>query len=203
MYAKKLKKGVLHTTDKSIYCRRRGSTNFYGILVYNSISGGIEMNNFQRTTMNDVETELRIQKMLTQELVKLPEGRIKTSREGKSYYTGKKGQYKSAAKDIEFITQLRRRRLIEEKLRRIEKNLHWQEKTLLHYKPYDDDSVMRDLPKAYQEMETEQRESIQRIPLENLTDYHAEELVHRTASGELRRSTSEVIISMRSPFLIT
>lgn len=154
------------------------------------------MNNFQRTTMNDVETELRIQKMLTQELVKLPEGRIKTSREGKSYYTGKKGQYKSAAKDIEFITQLRRRRLIEEKLRRIEKNLHWQEKTLIHYKPYDDDSVMRDLPKAYQEMETEQRESIQRIPLENLTDYHAEELVHRTASGELRRSKSEVIISM-------
>lgn len=155
------------------------------------------MNSFQRSLSNDIETELKLKSEMEKELVTLPKGNLKTCRNGKCVYAGNSNaSYKSVVNNLAMLEQLRRRRLIEEKLRRIERNLHWQEKTLLHYKPYDDDSVIQDLPKAYQVTEDEQRESIRRVQLDNLAVYHAEGLAHRTASGELRRSKSEIIISM-------
>ena len=42
------------------------------------------MNDFQKTLSADMETELRIQKMIAKELCHLPQGKIKISRGGRS-----------------------------------------------------------------------------------------------------------------------
>ena len=153
------------------------------------------MRNFLHEVSRDMELEKRVLETTSKELDALPFGQLKQSGHGKGIYIKENEKYKSIAKDRYLVEQIRRRKFLEKRYSIISTNLHWQKKLLAHYNGYSDDAIEAMLTMSYRSKDKELKE-VQRIPLRNLTDYHAEELVHRTALGELRRSKSEVIISM-------
>ena len=154
------------------------------------------MRNFLNEIGSDIELEKRVLANTENELKKLPCGQLKQSGHGKGIYLKDNGIYKSGAKQGYLIEQIRRRKFLEKRRDVIKTNLHWQSKLLKHYNSYSDDTIENMMSPSYINNEKEVYDEPQRIPLENMADYHSEVLSHRTTSGELRRSKSEVIISM-------
>ena len=150
----------------------------------------------------DMNTERFLLQIYKNTLKKLPKGKLRFRlMEGiVRYFTidpvTKKEIY-IKKKDMAKVQQLKYRRLLEEAIETIEKNLTLQREFLEKYKPYDPVSCQSRLGKAYQdapellhqmEGRRQKRESYQ-------NPYRSEELIHTTSFGMTFRSKSEALIA--------
>ena len=133
---------------------------------------------------------------------KLPKGRLRYRlMEGAvRYFTidpNTKKEIYIKKKDINKVHQLKYRRVLEEAIETIERNLAAQEEFLRKYKSYDPAACQSRLGKAYQDApevlhqmggRRQKRESYQ-------NNYRREDLIHTTSFGMMFRSKSEAMIA--------
>ncbi len=99
--------------------------------------------------------------------------------------------------DTQLIHQLKYRRVLEESIKTMEKNLSIEEKFLRTYCAYDPESCQDRLGKAYQDapevLHQPHGKHTKRKNYQN--NFHREELIHTTSFGMLFRSKSEALIA--------
>lgn len=100
-------------------------------------------------------------------------------------------------KDMDYVYELKYRRVLEEAIQTMEHNLTIQEKFLNKYKPYDPLSCQNRVGKAYQDapelLHQHQGKHQKRESYQN--NFYREELIHKTSFGMLFRSKSEALIA--------
>lgn len=160
------------------------------------------MRDFQNSLKSDIALEEQLLKMIQRELRTLPGGRLKLGKNSSFvYFKQEKAKEKDKAKllpiDSPLATGIARRTYLERQLRILENNLRVQKPLLAKYGSYAYEHVLQKISKVYQLVDMNAREAVER-KRENLQDLemHSENLKHLTLKKELRRSKSEIIISM-------
>lgn len=99
--------------------------------------------------------------------------------------------------DRELVLSLKQRRLLEEAIRTMERNLHTEEKLLKIYQAYDPISCQTRLGKVYQDApELFHEKNGKHTKKESYQNpYRKEDLIHKTSFGMLCRSKSEAMIA--------
>lgn len=134
------------------------------------------------------------------QLAVLPEGRLISSQIGKGIYyseveNGEK-RYLGSGSNAK-VKALQQRRMIEQTIEHIDRNLDLMRAYTQEYKPINQEAVLQELPRAYRG----EPESItgggswENEPYEKNERYSAEGLVHQTLKGEMVRSKSEVLLA--------
>ena len=163
------------------------------------------MKNFKVLLEKDMQLEQQLLKAITKELKNLPEGFLKTGKNGNAVYVN---DTKSIHPEGEHAQKIARRHLLERKKRIIEKNLKGQEKLLRQYSSYRDDRILESMRPVYQwvignawtrraRLQEQSRIEAQENAIKEGTAFHAEHLRHRNAKGEIVRSKSEYIFAMQ------
>ena len=163
------------------------------------------MRNFKMLLEKDMQLERQILKAITKELKVLPEGFLKSGKNGNAIY---ENDTKSISADGPRALKIARRHLLERKRRIIEKNLKSQEKLMRQYCSYRDDRILESMRPVYQRvigaawaqqarLQEMSRIEAQENSIKKGTAFHAEHLRHRNAKGEIVRSKSEYIFAMQ------
>lgn len=150
------------------------------------------MRGFKHALENDMKLERRISEMIRQELKYLPEGRLMSGGRGPSIYYRKKGENaKSIPPDDPLAAEIARRVFLEKQLAMIEANLKGQEKLSAVYHSYGRQDILQEISKVYRRVD-----ELAVYHKERKESFHDENLKHFTPDSQLRRSKSEVILSM-------
>ena len=163
------------------------------------------MRNFKTLLEKDMNLERQMLKFIAKELKTLPDGSLKTGKNGKAVY---ENDTKCISAEGQRALKIARRHLLEQKKKIIEKNLKAQEKLLAHYTSYRDDRVLAGMRPVYQKvigtawakqarMQELSRIEAQETSIKNGKAFHAEHLRHRNVKGEIVRSKSEYIFAMQ------
>lgn len=153
----------------------------------------------------DLDFQVKMRKLLTQQLRGLPKGGLSTNKvNGSLYYyyvvDGKKKYL--GMDDNELILKLQKKHFIEESIRRIDKNCRLMSSLAAGYASIDPDDIMKASPRAYQSLP---KSCFTMVGINSQKGWgheqynrytgHPEQLNHKTLKGDFVRSKSEAIIA--------
>lgn len=155
-------------------------------------------------TKEDMVTQNTLLYIYKSALAHLPKGRLhcKKKYNGIQYYLWDeehKRQHYIRKSNHDLVFDLKYRRMLEEAVKTIEKNLKFQEKIIDNYQRYDPKALMGRLGDVYQDMpELLYHPEFQNLNKDNLQNYQMEykksEIIQKSSFGMVFRSKSEAVI---------
>lgn len=167
------------------------------------IMGGSKLRNFKKTLEADMDLERAQLHRCENQLRRLPFGTLKQGNHGKSlYYKNGEGKCSYIGWKDHLAEQVSRRKFLELRVKAIRNNLKVQEKLLKIYTPYDDFSILEQLPSIYgkglERANEDERTAFGKTKEQEreISLHYGGQGGHKTLDGKSRDSKSEVIITM-------
>jgi len=146
----------------------------------------------------NIESEKRMLSLCKQMLKGMPKGSLSCYRIQNRLYFKKydeTGQKYAGTENSSIVARLKKRHLLEEMIRVLQRNIQLMEALLNGYKEFDPSTLQRNFNRAYQNIPSDFFTELGYSLTDNDQDFYEEKKIYKTSSGLMVRSRIEALIA--------